>query len=254
MVETVERIGRFTSSQIWKLTTLAKNGVDFGAPALTYIEEKRAERSLGRSIDLGKGSEATMWGNVMEYYCHKFELGLEYSLVSKKTKVHPKFNFWSGSPDFRKPKTTGDIKSNEPKRHYELTKNIINVKEGLITLNEFKKLEKEVYWQVVSNCILDANPIGEIIPFTPTEEQLEFIREEWEVDNYVSGLNKTLSEHLEVDFQRFHYLINKQNHNLPYIPSWSEFPNCEKFEFEVPIDDIIFLTKSVCNAEKLLMR
>jgi hypothetical protein len=66
MVEIVERIGRFTSSNIWKLTTVGtrkmtenelkehkkqnpksmKKNIDdgFGAPALTYIEEKRAHR------------------------------------------------------------------------------------------------------------------------------------------------------------------------------------------------------------------
>lgn len=60
MVEIKERIGRFTSSNIWKLTTLDRSGKSFGAPALTYIEEKRAERSLGRSIDLGKQSQATI--------------------------------------------------------------------------------------------------------------------------------------------------------------------------------------------------
>jgi len=274
MVEIVERIGRFTSSNIWKLTTVGtrkmteselkehkkqnpksmKKNIDdgFGAPALTYIEEKRAERTLGRSLDLGKGSSSTLWGKVIEYYCHKFELGYEYSLVSKKTIVHPKYNFWSGTPDFRKPKTTGDIKCNEPKRHFELTMNLLKVKSGLITLNEFKELEKEVYWQVVSNCILDNNPFGEIVSYTPTHEQLLLIRDDWEVDNYVSGLNKTLSEHLEVDFQAFHYLINKPDHNLSYIPNFSKFPNCEKFEFEVPIEDKIYLAKRVIDANKLL--
>lgn len=40
MVEEIKRIGRFTSSQIWKLTTKDRTGKSFGAPALTYIEEK----------------------------------------------------------------------------------------------------------------------------------------------------------------------------------------------------------------------
>lgn len=252
MVEVLERIGRFTSSNIWKLTTKDRTGKSFGAPALTYIEEKRAERSLGRSIDLGAVTNSLTWGKVMEYYCNKFHLDISYTLCSKQTLVHPKFKFWSGSPDFTKPKTTGDIKCNEPKRHYVLTMNLIKLKEGLISLDEFKKEEKEVYWQVVSNCILTNNPIGEIIAYTPTYDQLNEIREDWEVDNFVSGLNKTLSEHLEVDFQYFHYLINKEFHNLPYIPKWSEFPNFTSTEFEVPTEDIIFLTKMVLEAESIL--
>ena len=43
MVNNLERIGRFTSSNIWKLTTQNAKKDGFGAPALTYIEEKRAE-------------------------------------------------------------------------------------------------------------------------------------------------------------------------------------------------------------------
>ena len=53
MVEIVERIGRFTSSNIWKLTTSDRSGKNFGASGLTYIKEKSAERYLGRSVDLG---------------------------------------------------------------------------------------------------------------------------------------------------------------------------------------------------------
>lgn len=252
MVEVRERIGRFTSSQIWKLTTTDKSGKSFGAPALTYIEEKRAERSLGRSIDLGKGSSSTVWGELMEYYCHKYELGLEYTLCSKTTLVHPKYKFWSGSPDFTKTNTTGDIKCYEPKRFYTFSMNLMKLEEGLISLEDFKKEEKEIYWQVVSNCILTGNSKGEFIVYTPTEKQLLQIIEDWEVENYLHGLDKTLSEHLGLDFQYVHYLLNKPMYELPFIPEKIEFPNCTKVEIEIPMNDIIYLTKCVLDAEKLL--
>ena len=244
MVEKKERVGRFTSSQIWKLTTLNTKKDGFGAPAINYIEEKRAERSLGRSIDLGKQSQATIWGKVMEHYCNKFHLGLSYTFASKETDVHPKYKFWSGSKDFMTDVIAGDIKSNEPKRHYELTINLYKVKHGIITLDEFKKLEKEVYWQVVSNCIILGKPKGEIIAYTPTYAQLELIRKEIEETNVL--------EKLEINPWQARFIIENEFHNLPYIPEWSEFPNFTSFIFEVPTEDIIFLTKKVIEANELL--
>ena len=244
MVEKKERVGRFTSSNIWKLTTTDRSGKGFGAPALTYIEEKRAERSLGRSIDLGKSSQATIWGKVMEHYCNKFHLGLEYTFDSKEPIVNPKLKFHSGSPDFYSDLIAGDIKSNEPKRHYELSMNLLKVKDGIITLDEFKKLEKEVYWQVVSNCIILGKPKGEIIAYTPTYAQLELIRQEIEETNVL--------EKLEINPWQARFIIESEFHNLPYIPEWSEFPNFTSFIFDVPTEDIIFLTKKVIEANELL--
>lgn len=244
MINTLERIGRFTSSQIWKLTTQNAKKDNFGAPALTYIGEKKAERSLGRSIDLGKGNQSTVWGNVMEYYCDKYHLDLSYFFQSKETNVHPKFKFWSGSPDFVTNHSTGDIKSFEPKRFYELTMWLIKLNDGLVTLDEFKKDEKEVYWQVVSNCILLGKSKGEIISYTPSEKQLYEIRSEIEETNIL--------EKLGIEPWQGRYIVEKPIYELPYIPEGIEFPNFVKFEFEIPKEDIEFLTHCVTSAELLL--
>ena len=99
MIEIKERIGRFTSSNIHKLTSKDKTGKSFGEPALTYIEEKKAERTFCRSVDLGATTNDLTWGKVMEHYCNEFHLGLEYTLCSNITNVHPKYKFWSGSKD-----------------------------------------------------------------------------------------------------------------------------------------------------------
>ena len=99
MIANKLRIGRFTSSNIWKLMTDGRGENGFGAPAITYIEEKRAERCLGRSIDLGAHSQALTWGKVMEVIGFEQEMGIEYSLCSQETIQHPKYPFWSGSPD-----------------------------------------------------------------------------------------------------------------------------------------------------------
>ena len=245
MVEILERIGRFTSSQIWKLTTKDRTGKTFGAPALTYIEEKRAERTLGRSIDLGKSSQATIWGQVMEHYCNKYHLGIEYTFGSKQTDVHTKYKFWSGSKDYVKNDTAGDIKCFEPKRYYELSMQLLKLNEGLITLEQFKKDEKEVYWQVVSNCIILGKLKGEIITYMPTEKQLLEIRKEIEETGIV--------EKLGFNEWQTRFIVENELHNLSYIPEGIEYPNFVKFQFEVPAEDIIFLTKCVVDAEKLLV-
>ena len=243
MVENKYRIGRFTSSQIWKLTTNNTKKDGFGAPALTYIEEKRAERSLGRSVDLGKDSQATIWGKIMEYYCDKFHLGIEYVLESKKTDVHPKYPFWSGSKDFTKKDTAGDIKCFEPKNYYHLSYALIRLNEGFLKLEDFKKDFKEVYYQVVSNCIILGKPKGEIIAYIPTEEQLLEIRTELEETNIL--------EKLGIDPWKARFIIENDIYNLPFVKN-PDYPNFVKYSFEIPQEDIVFLTKRILLAESLL--
>jgi len=243
MVEVLERIGRFTSSNIWKLTTKDRTGKGFGAPALTYIEEKRAERSIGRSVDLGAVSQSLTWGKIAEYYCDKFHL-LGYELISDQTIVHPKYKFWSGSPDAKKEQTAVEIKSYEPKKFYLYTQSLLKLKEGLITLDNFKSDFKEEYWQVVSNAILLNKPKAELIAFMPSEKQLIQMREEIETTNVL--------EKLGIEPWQGRFIIEKEIYNLPFIPEGIEYPNFVNYEFVVPADDIIFLTKCVLDAEKLL--
>lgn len=246
MVEHLERIGRFTSSQIWKLTTTARNGIDFGAPALTYIEEKRAERSLGRSIDLGATSNSLTWGKVMEHFCNKYHLDISYTLCSKITDVHPKFKFWSGSKDAVKIDTAVEIKCFEPKNFYKLSMAILKFNEGLIDLDYFKNDAelKKIYWQVVSNAIILNKPFCEIISYTPSEKQLLEIREEIEQTNVL--------EKLEIEPWQGRYIVEKELYHLTYIPEGIEFPNFNKMRFEVPAEDIIYLTGLVIKANNIL--
>jgi len=244
MVEVKERIGRFTSSQIWKLTTSDRSGKGFGSPALTYIEEKRAERSLGRSIDLGAVSQSLTWGKIMEYYCNKFHLDISYTLCSNVTDVHPKYKFWSGSKDATKTDTAVEIKCFEPKNFYQLSMALLKLDAGKITLDNFKKDFKEVYWQVISNAIILNKPFCEIIIYTPTEEQLIQIRQEIEETNVL--------EKLGIEPWQGRFIIEKDVYNLPYIPNGIEYPNFVKYRFQPIAEDVIFLNQRVLMAEKLL--
>ena len=240
MIANKNRIGRFTSSNIWKLTTEGRGELGFGAPAITYIEEKRAERCLGRSIDLGAHSQALTWGKVMEFIGFEEEMGIDYSLCSQETLLHPKYNFWSGSPDAKTKVKAVEMKCFYPKAFYELSRDLM-----LEDLCLIKKNHKELYWQVVSNAIILGFNKAEIIAFTPTEKQLIYVREK------LSDTDFALEKLGMMDWQ-VRWIYEKEIYELPYIPVNIQWPNCVKFEFEVPSEDVIFLTKCVLKAEKLL--
>lgn len=235
----VKRIGRFTSSNIWKLTTLNAKKDGFGAPALTYIQERKAERFLGRSVDVGAHSQAIIWGKIMEHFCNEFELSLEYSLCSKETKEHPKYKFWSGSQDAIKTKTACEIKCYYPKAFFEFTQSLLT--EDLETI---KKNHKEEYWQVVSNAIILGFKKAELIAYTPSESQLIEIRKQIEETNVL--------ERLGIEPWEARFIVERPLHELPYIPDGIVYPNFVTCEFDIPKSDIDFLTECVINAETLL--
>lgn len=244
MVDVELRIGRFTSSNIHKLMTKDRSGKGFGAPAKTYIEEKRAERFLGRSVELGTSSQEMTWGKVMEYWAFENVMGLEYSLCSKDTIVHPKYRFWTGTPDYTKENTAGEMKCFYPKRYYTLSKALLELNDSKISLEEFKGEFGEIYWQVVSNASILGFDNCEIMAFTPTEEQLLQIREEIEETN--------LLELAGVELWQGRFIVESPLHNLPYIPSHSKWPNMVKFTFQPTKEDLDSLEGNVIKAEKLL--
>ena len=240
MIANVNRIGRFTSSQIWKLMTDGRGENGLGSPAITYIEEKRAERCLGRSIDLGAHSPALVWGKVMEVVGFEQEMGLDYSLCSTETITHPKYKFWSGSPDARTVNKAVEMKCFYPKAYYELSRDLM-----LEDLQKIKANHKEIYWQVLSNSILLGLNKAEIIAFTPTEKQLIEVREKL--------LNTDFAmEKLGMKDWQVRWIYEKELYELPYIPGNIQWPNCVKFEFDVNTEDVIALTKRVLLAEKML--
>jgi hypothetical protein len=229
---------------MWKLATVGRQELGFGAPAITYIEEKRAERFLGRSIDVAAYSQSMAWGKACEGYLFWKEglLGLEYSLTSKETDVHTEYPFWSGSKDVETKDKVGEIKCFYPKNFFELSRDLI-----LQDVTKIKENHKEVYWQVVSNAIINKKPKAEIIAFMPTEEQLMELRQLIDETNFIE-------EVLKDDPWKYRFISEKPIWELPYIPTGVDYPNLVKFEFEVNTDDIEFLTKAVVNAEFLLSK
>lgn len=236
MINNQLRIGRFTSSEIWKLMVKGRGEYGFGEKATTYIKEKNLEIKLGRSIRTEAYSKAIAWGTVVERYVFEEKLGLEYELLSKSTDVHPTIPFWSGSKDLIvRHKKIGEIKCYEPKHFAEYT-------DALLTGNaEFIKQEcPEEYWQMVSNAILNQVPVAEAISFIPYKSELAELRE------FVSNYDCT-------DPWKYRFIVESDDEALPHIPDESMYKSLNRVEFEIPAKDIELLTERVTTAGKLLI-
>lgn len=237
IIESISRVGNFTSSEIGKLMTYGRNGKDFGAPALTYIEEKKIERELGRSLNSENSARSSSWGTFVEQYVFSEILGTQYKLVSKTTVQHPTINCWLGSPDLvsESESVVADIKSPFTlKSFYQLVKgNTIEY------LRENHKEGDTYYWQLVSNSILTNSKHAELIVFCPFKSELKQIREF--ADNYDGNQNK------------ISWINWAEDYELPFIPDDCQiFKNLNTIRFEVGEEDKEKLTNRVLEAQKLL--
>ena len=165
-------------------------------------------------------------------------------MVHKQTLVHPKYDFWSGTPDLKTPIKVGEIKCYEPKKFAALSRCLLKKDVELLKSNF-----KEEYWQVVSNAIILGVDFAEIMAYMPYKSELLEIINEVQEANFL--------ERNELNPQDYFYWLNEDNiDSLPYLPDDSKASNINKFEFEVPKDDIVFLTERIImaneEAEKLL--
>lgn len=247
MINLEERIGNFTSSQVYRLKGSA-------SVVKTYVEEKKAERALMRSADLGSYSQSMTYGKIMEAYLYSqekyFPMASGWELCNKTTLIHPKIKSLAGSPDALEKITAGEIKCFYPKEYFKLANDMLKVVSGKMTLQEFKEEHPKVYWQVVCNAMIANKSKCAIFAYMPTLEELEDLILLIQETNFCEKIG------LEPWMYRFITEAAEKNelYRLPYIdPSKTDFPNFVKLEFEPPIEDIIDLTKAILNGEKLLL-
>ena len=235
------RVARFTSSKISVLTVLGKGEFGFGTGAITYIKQRLKELKIGRGLTLPIYKQDMVWGKLWEVYVH-WQLGLEYKLIIDKTTIHPKYAFWSGSEDFQVEIDGGcvsELKCYQMDKHIDYAECLQKQ-----SISLFRENFKEEYWQIVSNSCIHNTKYGEAIAFMPTEAQLLEMRELLENTDYVE-------KHLKDDPWKYRFVYEKDLYDLPFIPSHSDFPSMVKFRFEVPIEDKVFITKQLINADKL---
>lgn len=239
MIDNELRIGNFTSSKIFRLCGSLKNGEPTSA-FYSYIEEKMYERKLGRSLDNGGYSQSMAWGKFLEKRVND-NLGLSYKLISKTTFVNPKINCHSGSPDFIvEGKKIAELKCFQMLKFARYataleSNNIDNLKE------EFP----DEYWQLISNAMIQGVANAEAVLYAPYASEMDDIRELAQDPEYLSEIGMMPWE--------VRFIVENSNSQLAVLPDHSSFKNLTTFEFEVPIDDMIFLTKRIKMAEKLLI-
>lgn len=232
MNNNTNRIGRFTSSQIYRLCATLKNGKPSTA-VQTYIEEVHFSRLLGRSVKTEVKTQSMKWGNLME--CVLFDLlGLNYKMSHKMPILHPDLpDYWSGTPDLisTKPKV-GEIKSYEPLHFAKLSKVLLTEDAEVI-----KENEPDAYWQVISNAMILGINTCEIIAYMPYKSELIEIIKKVEETNFLELNHLNLPDY---------FFLNEDNiESLPYLPDDSKLSNVNKFEFEIPEKDKDFLFERV---------
>lgn len=250
MIQNIKRIGNFTSSEIAALMTNGKVAGTFGKPALTYIEECNMERRLGRSVTEESTARPLMWGKLNEKRVFEM-LGLEYTLCSQETLMHPEFDCWSGSPDgekFDDGKTVIDFKCPITLKSFcQLVDPVLNEKGEVIykgltieAVRENHKDGEKYYWQLVSNAILTGAKYAELIIYVPYHRELQSIRD------YAANLDGD---------QRGYYWINgAADSELPYLIEGGQYKNVNIIRFEVPEVDKRALTGRVRVASQMLIK
>ena len=261
-LDNTKRFGRFTSSKIvslikqgkikmneselkeWKIQN-PKSAIKtklggFQAAGLTYIQEKQIERRLGSRLDSETYSRAMAWGNFMERIVQNnlIQVDLGYRLCSDATKIHENKdfeNYWSGTSDveyYKGNKLTriAEIKCYQKKKFALYTDCILKQDVELLK-NDFP----QEYWQIVSNCILNNVTTGEAISFMPFESEAEYI--------------KTAAQNYEgSDMWKYRFIFEEEIYNLPFLKDGGYYNNINQFIFEVPKEDIEFLTSQVTQA------
>ncbi|MDB9801085.1 hypothetical protein OAB94_01785 [Flavobacteriaceae bacterium] len=261
-LDNTKRFGRFTSSKIvalikqgkikmtdaelkiWKeenpKSAIKTKAGGFQAAGLTYIQEKQIEQRLGSRLDSDAYSRAMAWGNFMERIVQHnlIQQDLGYKLCSDATKIHDGKSFaahWSGTSDveYYKGKTLvriAEIKCYQKKKFALYTDCILKQDVDLL-----KKDFPQEYWQIVSNCILNNVTTGEAISFMPFESEAQYIKDEAQA--YEGS-----------DMWKYRFIYEEEIYNLPFLKDGGYYNNINQFIFDVPKEDMEFLTSRVAEA------
>jgi hypothetical protein len=198
---------------------------------------------LLRSLDKEENARTLTWGKLCEQHLNNTVelLGLDYEAMGDITKVHPKYDFWSGSSDGLfdndgTEKGVSEIKCPFTMKSFvnfalaiETGKieNVRNVKVGS------KKAGEDYYWQMVSNACIEGLDWAELIVYCPFKMELPYIQE-------------TASE-ME-DLNAYAWVNFAADEQLPYLNEGGRFKNINKIRFKVPEADKKKLEVAVIKA------
>ena len=239
MNRNISRVGTFSSSKISKLMKMSTGGKGLGIPALTYIEEKRLEKKLGRQLEKETNSHSATWGRFVQHRVTDLLLPKDCKPTKDIRRAHPTIDNWTGAEDYLKwsPEAgerydiAGEIKC------FEL-KNFCKTHDAASAgFKDLKEECPEVAWQLVSHAILCGVKKVELTLYVPYKRELDAIRTE-------AGQGDQPYE-----IQRIQY---KKDEELPYLIEGTHYPNLSSFLFDITDDDIALLTSRVELANKML--
>lgn len=230
--------GNFTSSEIYLLTKSDRSGKNFGAPALSYIEEKNMERRLGMSIDSESNARPLSWGRHLEPFAAG-QAGIEYDLHSDDCMAHPTMPNWYGTPDTTKnDDTVGDFKCPMTRKSFcKLVDPLYRGLQGQAAIDWIRDNHpdgEKYYWQLVSNSIITGRPYAELLPYMP----------------YRSDLHEIMM--LAADKDDCYWIANANPDELPYINKGGYYKDLNVIRWEVSQADKDFLTERVGLASVML--
>lgn len=214
-----------------------KGELGFGATAITYIDKKRRERKLGRSIELEKYSRPMAWGKFLEARVHEL-LGIAYESVGDITLPHSEIEIWAGSPDLKimRESVVADIKCYEPD-NFSWYVDVLTKANGDTEI--FKAEAPEEFWQLVSNAIILGVDFMEAVVYMPYFSELSDIR--CMADEYEGH-----------DQWKYRFISDSEYTELSYLPDGGHYKNLNVFRFKVKEEDKKALTDRVLLAGKLL--
>lgn len=245
ITENPERIGTVTSSKAFKL---------FGSKAVrsTYMEEKKLEIQLGRSLDTDATSRDINWGFLMEAWVGQTK-GTDYVEHGHKSLSHPNPKLlWGGSPDMTCPrkKLVAEIKGYQPKNFAAYTNALLNAKNdrnpNVYERNkDLRENFPKEYWQGISNSILTGFTTIELITAMPQFSDLPAIVE--------------IAMNWQDDAEQFRYksiaddIINEKYYAVAFLPDGGYYDAINSYVFEAPAEDIKALTAAVALASAELI-
>lgn len=257
------RIGNFTSSEIVALLSMGvremtpeelaarpKKGKgsstlyvpdmnSLGDAALTYIEECNMERRLGRSLTNESDNRPCSWGQLLEKRVHDI-LGTSYEYCSDKTLLHPRYNCWAGTKDFKyHAELSGDDAVCDSKCPMTLKSFCTLVdaweKGGIKQVRKDHKEGEKYYWQLVSNACIEGVDYAELILYVPAKNELDYIRS------------------LAMLEDGYHWVARASDDELPWILPGGHYKNLYIMRFPVPVDDKRLLEHRVRIASEKLI-
>lgn len=216
---------------------IVKKVDEIGAAFYTYAEEVASEIFIERSSKTEVKTQSMKWGSLMEVVLFN-KLGMGWTMCHKQTILHPKYgHIWSGTPDLIADLICAEVKCFEPKNFGLLSMCLAKKDVELLK----KKFPKE-YWQVISNCIITEKKKAMIIAYMPKLSELEDIIDKISNTDFLEDNGLKVTDY---------YFMDKENiESLPYLNDDAKIDSIQSFQFDVPEEDVEFMTKRIIEFDK----